>query len=92
MKVKKIFLHDPHDQNSLSNDYITSLKSDEGGKLWIGTYRGGLCRYDPALNKFMNYRHDPKKEGSLSSDKINGLFMDHNKNCGSLQMMQALMK
>ncbi len=34
-------------RNGLSNDHITVIGEDAGGKLWIGTWNGGLNRLDP---------------------------------------------
>jgi hypothetical protein len=33
--------------SGLSNDFVTSLAYDPGGRIWIGTSRGSLNRWDP---------------------------------------------
>ena len=32
--------------NGLTNDYITAIKQDRSGIIWVGTYGGGVCKYD----------------------------------------------
>lgn len=45
-----VFKHDPDNSNSLSDSFITSLKEDHDGNLWVGTLNGGLNKFIPATN------------------------------------------
>jgi sugar lactone lactonase YvrE len=38
--------------DALSDSYTTTIYEDRDGILWIGTYGGGLNRYDPATDLF----------------------------------------
>lgn len=49
-----VIRHDPHNEKSISNDDITSIIEGDGC-LWVGTYRGGLNRYDFDTNEFTRY-------------------------------------
>lgn len=46
------------DSNSLSNNAIKSLLFDDNGLLWIGTFGGGLNRFDKKARKFDNFPID----------------------------------
>ncbi len=50
------FFHDPIDPYSLSSNEINKLYKDSSGYIWIGTYGGGLNRYDSAKQRFVRYR------------------------------------
>ncbi len=77
--TEKVWRHDPHNNNSLCNDIIAVLRTDDEGKFWIPTI-DGLSKFDPATNNFTTYRHNEKDKNSLSSNSLDNLFIDHNKN------------
>jgi ligand-binding sensor domain-containing protein len=60
---------------SLSNDQIYSLYTDEAGIVWVGTY-SGLNKYDRNSSKFRHHRQQPTNPQSLLSDVIFGFFED----------------
>ncbi|UAA38373.1 diguanylate cyclase [Paraneptunicella aestuarii] len=68
------FRHNPEDATSLSNDVITDMVIDSEGYLWIGTFGGGLNRFDP-----QNTSATRIAEKELSSDRIQSLFIDSQK-------------
>ncbi len=49
----RIFKHDPQDAFSLPENYVMSLLESAEGDLWIGTWGGGLCRYEPRTETFL---------------------------------------
>ena len=51
----KVFQHDPSDPASLSHNWIWSLYEDRAGTLWVGTYGGGINRFDAATEGFTRY-------------------------------------
>lgn len=71
-----ILRHDPNDPNSLSYNQILSICEDRKGILWIGTFLGGLNRYDPAKDQFKRYRADPGDPTRLSHDMIRTIYED----------------
>ena len=71
-----MFSHAPVDSSSLSSDYVESLYIDGSGTLWVGTYGGGLNRFDAETQTFKSYRRDPNDPYSLSSDSVTVMVED----------------
>ena len=51
-----VFLFNPGDTCSISNNWIYAIAEDAAGDLWIGT-KGGLNRYVRAENRFRRMPH-----------------------------------
>lgn len=66
----EVFRHDPEDSTSLSHNYAWVVKEGIDGSIWIGTFGGGLNRYDPKLDRFFTYRNDPENPNSIQNDNI----------------------
>lgn len=62
--------------NSISHSTIMALCEDKLGNIWIGTMGGGLDRYNPALKKFINFRHNPLNPNSLADNDVLSLSVD----------------
>jgi ligand-binding sensor domain-containing protein/signal transduction histidine kinase len=78
-KQKVKFIHYRHDANiphSLSDDRIRSIHRGKSGTLWIGTFGGGLNKFDEITGRFIHYRHDPAKPRSLSDDHVYTIYED----------------
>jgi GAF domain-containing protein/ligand-binding sensor domain-containing protein len=72
----KVYRHDPEDPASLGNNYINAILEGPQGVLWLGTYGGGLDRFDTAKGEFSHYRHNPEDVNSLSDDQILTMIQD----------------
>lgn len=70
------FTRDPDDRGSLPNGFIRCLIEDDGGRLWLGTYGGGLVVMDPRTEVMEVTRHDPEDPKSLASDDVRALYED----------------
>lgn len=70
------FKHQPNDSNSLSHSFVLSVYEDTSGIFWIGTFNGGLNRYDPMTGKFKHYRSNPTNPLSLSHDVVRVIYED----------------
>ena len=46
------FIHNPSDSNSISDNWIFSIVEDKTGTLWLGTWNGGINRFDRLTEKF----------------------------------------
>jgi len=70
----KQYLHDPEDSLSIASGWITQLYEDQAGTLWIGTWGGGLCRYDRERDRFIRYTKNKDDPSSLCGNGINRIF------------------
>ncbi|RKZ74325.1 MAG: hypothetical protein DRR19_30200, partial [Candidatus Parabeggiatoa sp. nov. 1] len=61
---------------SLSHDEVWSVYEDRTGILWIGTFGGGLNKFDRRQNQFVHYLHSPQNQDSLSNDKVRVIYED----------------
>jgi ligand-binding sensor domain-containing protein len=66
------FLADPSQSNSLSDKDVMSLYAEKQ-RLWIGTQKKGLDRFDFKTETFKNYHHDPANPKSLSANGITAI-------------------
>ncbi len=65
-RTMRRFTHDPSDKSSISSDDIYSIEQDADGKLWVGTFGGGLSMLESpdkeefvtVYNNFPNYPLD----------------------------------
>ena len=77
---KPIFIryrHNPRNKNSLSNNSIQSIYIGDDGILWIGTFGGGLNRFDPKTEKF---EHFTEANSDLPNNVIYGVLGDNQGN------------
>ncbi|MEN8155450.1 MAG: two-component regulator propeller domain-containing protein [Bacteroidota bacterium] len=70
------YLPDSSDQNAISGTRPASLVTGPQGQLWIGTWGGGLNRYDPAKGTFTQFRNLADSGKHYPGDFIRELFMD----------------
>ncbi|MEM8932264.1 MAG: two-component regulator propeller domain-containing protein [Acidobacteriota bacterium] len=62
-------LPDPDAPRSLPTETVNTMTVDASGRLWLGVWRGGICRADPD-GGFTCYRPDPDDPDSPRSDQI----------------------
>jgi signal transduction histidine kinase/ligand-binding sensor domain-containing protein len=74
-KILTNYKNQPEDQNSLSDNTISSIIEDSYGDLWIGT-SNGLNRFDNETENFTHYFHDPDIPQSLSNNLVTKLLLD----------------
>ena len=70
------YRYDPHDPTTLSGNHVTALYEDRDGMLWVGTYAGGLNRFDPSTETFSRYQHDPSDTTSFYGTDISAIIED----------------
>lgn len=71
-----VIKNDPNDINSLSYNQVLTVYEDKLGMIWIGTFNGGLNKYDPETKKFKRFQHDPHNPASLSNDIVRSIYED----------------
>jgi signal transduction histidine kinase/ligand-binding sensor domain-containing protein/CheY-like chemotaxis protein len=69
------YMPNPANPKSLSN-MIVSIYEDKSGTLWIGTWGGGLNKFDREKEIFTYYKHDENDPSSLSNDIIGSIYED----------------
>ncbi len=73
----KLFHHDPRDAKTLAENDCDSIVVDNDGMVWIGTWGGGLDRFDPATETFRHYRRKEGDPRTLGDDRVQTLLLDH---------------
>ncbi len=82
-RKKSQFVHyknDPGNPYSLNNNTVNVFyedPDDQGKVIWIGTWGGGLCRFDREKEVFTHFNNDPSNSYSLSNDVVRCIFEDH---------------
>lgn len=72
----RIYRHDPLDSTSLSNSWIECLLIDSKGTLWVGTYGGGLNRYNHRTETFQRFKYDPNNPQTPTNDFVYAIAED----------------
>ncbi len=69
------YSYDPKNPEKLSRpplttawDHITFITEDADEKLWIGTVRNGINRYDPVTKKITHFGNDANKSGTFKDN------------------------
>ena len=62
----KRYQHDRRDPGSLISDNVYTIYGDRSGQMWVGL-DGGISRFDPATDGFVNYRPVPENPASLAN-------------------------
>lgn len=74
----KIYRHDPFDSTSLSDNTVTALFTDSKGRLWAGTYNGGLNLYDADKDCF-HHIHAPNLNDAniraITEDRMGNIWV-----------------
>ena len=66
----KSFTHNPSDPHSISANLVRALCADAQGRLWVGTFGGGLDVFDPAIEGFRHYVHTAGDPNTIASNNI----------------------
>ncbi len=69
------YLHNAADSSSLPDNYVSDVKEDRQGYLWIATGHG-LSRFVKKTARFKNFYAHPDQPNSLSYDDVRKLFID----------------
>ncbi|MCG9973097.1 hybrid sensor histidine kinase/response regulator transcription factor [Christiangramia crocea] len=62
--------------NGLSSNNIHSLYEDDKGHIWIGTFLGGLDRYDKATGNIKHFKHRNNDPTSISNNYVYSIMED----------------
>ncbi len=75
----KHYKHRSNDSTSLSDDFVRTLYEDAAGTLWIGTWNGGLNRFDRKQETFVRYDFGDAREflsGAVNPNQVTAIAED----------------
>jgi len=72
----KRYKHDPQNNFSLSDDRVYTILQTEPDVLWIGTFGGGLNKFDKKSEKFTVYKNKSDDPYSISDNRVVCVFED----------------
>ena len=78
-KLKATFIHhknQPDDPASISGNEIVQIYEDRDGEVWIGTWGGGLNKFDRSKEQFISYSHNLVDTRSLSFNTVVSVYED----------------
>ncbi|HOB51575.1 MAG TPA: two-component regulator propeller domain-containing protein [Acidobacteriota bacterium] len=70
------YRHDPTQATTISDGPGYPIFEDGAGTIWIGSWCGGLNRYDRPTDTFAHYTHQPDDSASLSHDRVWAIHED----------------
>lgn len=71
------FRRQENTSNCLCNNTVMAIEEDRKGFLWIGTFGGGLDRFDQDSISFDHFFNNPADENSLADNDVISLFEDN---------------
>lgn len=72
----RTFRHEPGRVSSLSHPEVHAIADAPGGRLWVGTYGGGLNLLDPATDTARRVRSRPQDPTAPTDDRVTVLHRD----------------
>ncbi len=75
-KAKINCQHCPIPMNGSSRNTVIAFTEDKDHYLWIGTFGGGLIRYNYRTNESLHFFNDPLNENSLGDNDVLSLCTD----------------
>ncbi|WP_020526917.1 two-component regulator propeller domain-containing protein [Flexithrix dorotheae] len=76
-KLLKRYENDPENPESLVYSHHTSvLFKDSQGTFWVGTYGGGISKFDPDKGKFSLFSYKVNDPSSISNNFVETIFED----------------
>jgi ligand-binding sensor domain-containing protein len=72
----KVYRHFPDEPASMANSNVRTIYEDRKGVLWVGTWGGGLDRFDREKEIFIHYRNREGDTSSLSNNFILTIYED----------------
>lgn len=70
----------PNDPTTISDNRVYTIYEDRQNNLWVGTFGGGLNKFDKKNRRFERFQTDPQNPFSLQNNKILCLYEDKAKN------------
>ncbi|MFA4917594.1 MAG: two-component regulator propeller domain-containing protein, partial [Syntrophales bacterium] len=74
------YTYNADDPFSISDNRVYTIYEDSEGVLWIGTFGGGLNKFDKSTGHFISYKNLPGDRTSLSDNRVMAIHEDGSKN------------
>lgn len=71
-----VYKHDRLNRNSLSNNTIRSICGDASGNLWIGTWGGGVNRFEAKTGRFARFPPDGDRNPGAPENFVHQVMLD----------------
>ena len=68
------YKYDKSDSTTISANFVVTLLEDRFGQLWVGTFGGGLNRYERNKDSFTRFVHDEDNPASIPHNRIKTLL------------------
>lgn len=72
----KSYQYSAQDSNAISRDFLEWLYLDRSGKIWIGTFGGGLSCFNPKTEKFTRYAQQADNRNSIAANHVISIVED----------------
>ncbi|MFT3702068.1 MAG: ATP-binding protein [Agriterribacter sp.] len=72
----KVFTTDPQDTTSISSNAVSNLLEDSKGRIWAGTYDGGINVYNKKTGRFSRITQKEGQPSGLSSNRIESAMIE----------------
>ncbi len=69
-----VYAHDPEDPASISSNSASNIYIDSSDNVWIGTWGGGLIKFDYSKQRFTTYKYDTNDPTSISDNRVQTVF------------------
>jgi len=66
----------PPDLSLTVNDFVSAIFRDKVGRLWVGTWGGGVDRFDFTNRAYRHFGHSIHDPGSLVDDEVSSFCQD----------------
>lgn len=74
------YVFNANDPFCISDNRVYTIYEDSEGILWIGTFGGGLNKFDKTTGHFISYKNLPGDKTSLSDNRVMTIHEDGSKN------------
>ncbi|MEM9386716.1 MAG: diguanylate cyclase [Pseudomonadota bacterium] len=78
LEVKTHIAHQPTNTSGLSLNDVSAILVDDAGLVWIGTWGGGMNRFNPANRAFKALKQNPFGASALANSDIRSAKEMHN--------------
>ncbi|MCK9280100.1 MAG: ATP-binding protein [Melioribacteraceae bacterium] len=70
------FINDLNDPFSISDNRVYTIYEDRDGDFWVGTFGGGLAKFDRKNERFISYKNILGDESSIADNRVVSIFED----------------